>query len=63
MRIRDIVEIFAVVLFFIFALFPTRVDGIAGRGKTSFRGKRGFSPPHTPPLFEKSEVFLVLYHC
>ncbi|MBR7103433.1 MAG: hypothetical protein IKC65_00650, partial [Lentisphaeria bacterium] len=29
------------------ALFPTRVDGIAGRGKTSFRGKRGFSPPRT----------------
>ena len=25
----------------------------------SFRGKRGFSPPRTPPLFEKSEVFLI----
>jgi len=35
---------------------PTRGDGIVGRGKTFFLVKKGFSPPHTPPLFEKSEV-------
>jgi len=27
-----------------------------GGGKTFFHEKKGFSPPHTPPLFEKSEV-------
>jgi len=31
-----------------------------GRGKTFFHGKKGFSPPQTPPLFEKSGVFLPL---
>ena len=50
------------------ALFPTRVDGIAGRGPNVgsviflFAGKEVFPLPRTPPLFEKSEVFFSFYH-
>ena len=34
-------------------------DCFAGKGKTFFHGKKSFSPPHTPLLFKKSEVWLL----